>query len=334
MDAFSLPTSIEFDSHRLKDLLKKWTSTDPQVSTLFLAMNILDFTSRLTRHIESDLELTQEEKDLALPILTEAKSIISGDSSICEQVCIHLSFDEFHTNLNNTMEDYETGKIHEEEWDDIGFDLADHFFSTELVIDALVNFSVVPSELSSRIKEFRSAFANAVDGCLPLAEETRQYAETAPGGPDMAPWPELLDSAPDPVFDELFRASTVEKIDQRNDTLMVFNIDKTAADARAASAVEQVVPDKWEQLIQTHDINLGVSQYNDELVIEILMENDEFTCDLDIVIDNILFDIDGVISEKLNKVQYSLGSVKDLKNKTVEIIVPGMDIPPIHFQIK
>ncbi|HPQ41640.1 MAG TPA: hypothetical protein PLV45_14810, partial [bacterium] len=185
--------------------------------------------------------------------------------------------------------------------------------------------------LKEEASRFRSAFADAVERFMELAEAARNYADVAPGGPEMPPWPGLLDTAPDPVYDALLYYELHKKphaIDEESPgtSMLRFTPDQNAARAIAAADDDSMRRDAVWKLHSSDDFSIRMIQDNDRAAIEITGDPLELLPELEIRIGGELQDVTPQILEEDGCIHYDIGSLDDIGNRLIEIAVPGTDI--------
>lgn len=203
--------NIKFDCRRLEKLVQLWRQPGDTASPLFVALNLMDFTARLRRHGVQAWQSGESLPEECQAVFERARQLVISDARIGNLVFEHISFETFHINLKHFIEHYDRGHLHDDEIFDTAADLTDHYFSTELVLDCAEQFLRIPDDRVDDVKAFRLAFAQAVNGNPDLAEAVRDRAETAPGGPNMPPWPQLLEDAPDKLFDTVLAAGFLDR---------------------------------------------------------------------------------------------------------------------------
>lgn len=205
--------SLEFDVKRLKGLMNLWANPSETASPLFIAMNIADFTERVYRLLTWFFSNGVSVPDEHGEVLERAEKLIKNDARIPEMVLTNISFDLFLNTLKNFLEDCEEARLCDYEIEFEAGDLADHYFTTELVLMTMERLIKNPpvDRSADDIKAFRKAYHDAVNGNYDLAEAARDYAEGAPGGPGMEPWSKLLEHAPDELFDTVLMADIMER---------------------------------------------------------------------------------------------------------------------------
>jgi len=327
MTDFQLSHAIKYDSEKLKELMDIWTEKSDIASPLFLAMNIMDFTNRLKRHLMNNAVNERQKTAEIKDVLKTAETLVIRDNNLADLVFTHISFREFHCNLESFTADYTDGKLYEEELDELTFDIVDHYFSTELVLWTAEDLVKIPDELNKNIENFRSAFKEIISVNVDLAEAARQYAETAPGGSELHPWPELLNTAPDPVFDAIWAAENQNLDDFESLTLkpLEFLIDREAARLSAAGT-DQPLYDKYELLYSSEEFELRSAQDNDIFCFELIGDDSKYFPDLYIFADGEKLNIQPSL-RKSDYIIYSVGKILGLKGKTLTIDIPGIELP-------
>ncbi|MGB3974899.1 MAG: hypothetical protein WBM02_10795 [bacterium] len=337
MNTFDYSDNLMFDCRRLETLIQLWNHPDDTASPLFIALNLMDFTARLRRHKEYAQQTNVLLPDRCQESFELARQLITSDVRIGRLVFEDISFELFQNNLKQFIKQYDRGRLHDDEILETAADLTDHYFSTELVLDCAEHFLDIPAERTAEIKAFRSAFFQAVNQNLDLADAVRDYAETAPGGPHMAPWPALLEHAPDRLFDTVLMADILERMQRKDEpTIIDFNPVyfenriplPVAADTQAfhpANKIKELPDDGTFQAL--------LAQYDDILVIEI------FGFDLDLLPTPMVFMGDTEVTiqkyseSDLSRLSFKIGGLNDFFNKKLTISFPGTSVYPISLKI-
>lgn len=331
MSELNIPSPVLYDTARLAELTDLWVTGTRIASPLFLAMNIMDFTGRVRRHLDVARTADADEVSRARVVFAGARELIQSDARIGTLVFEHLSFDVFHGTLDSLLNRLKEGLRFPDEPDDDLFDIVDHFFGIETVLETAETLLDVPGHIKDAAARFRNAFAHAVDTSMELAEAARNYADAAPGGPEMPPWPDLLDTAPDSVYDALLYHELHKKphaIDEASPgtSILRFTPDQNAARSIAAADDDSMRRDAVWKLHSSDDFSIRVIQDNDRVAIEITGDPLELLPELEIYIGG---ELQNVTPEEFNVdgcIHYDIGSLDDIGNRRIEIAVPGTDI--------
>lgn len=204
---FNTIPPIRHDMSRLRDFMSRWREADPAFSRLFLANGILEHTASVTRHLDS-VESVSEFADTARRILDDARDLLALDPSIAACALEHLDPSMLARNIRNLKKRYDRGEPFEGNLDDEAFQAVDMLFSFELILETLNSIEVSSEDtqnhredLNWAAAECRVSLEDALFANPDLARLVEAYARAAAGGPDRAPWPEILANAPDPIRD-------------------------------------------------------------------------------------------------------------------------------------
>jgi hypothetical protein len=345
MNAYNFHDDMRFDCLRLDKLMRLWRNPGKTASPLFLALNIMDFTARLRRH-----HAYAQQNKVILPdgfddVFERARQLITNDERIAQLVFDNISTETFHTSLKRFDEQYQAGRLHDDAVFDTAADLTDHYFSTELVWDCAEHFLTIPKSLSADVTRFRQAFAEAVKRNPDLAEAVRDRAETAPGGPLMPPWPELLEQAPDTVFDTVWYAAYKDKSlsEQKKPATNDYLFTMILPEKQRADDVSQIqyplAADAFGMRLSKKEIHLQYTlpldpvfemklvQYDDIVVLEM------FGRDLDqlpeplVMMDDTEITLKRCFEEDQSRLSWKIGHASDLDEKILAVSLPGTNQP-------
>ncbi len=337
MNTYNYSEMFMFDCRRLETLIRLWKHPGDSVSPLFVALNIMDFTARLRRYREYAIQTGVSLPNQCEELFAQAHLLITSDERIGKLVFEHLSFETFRNNLNQFITHYDRGRLYDDEISEVAADLTDHYFSTELVLDCAEYFLKIPDERAAEVNEFRQAFAEAVNKNPDLVDALRSCAETAPGGPCMAPWPQLLEQAPDSLFDTVLMADILERKQCKDEPIIIeFNPVyfqngiplPVAADTQTFRSAR-----KKQKLPDDGTFQSQLVQYDDILVIEI------FGYDLNALPTPLIFMDDTEVAiqkyseSDLSRRAYKIGGLDDFADKKLIISFPGTTAQSIPIKI-
>ncbi|MBN1295669.1 hypothetical protein JXA80_02745 [bacterium] len=351
MNHLPFPAPLTYYCRNLGLLLDIWTSGDPVASKRFTAITILDFTARVARALADEKEPAND-PDPAVPTeptgvsdtdsepvtsatatLHRARELIRTDPAIRNMIdCV--TCDDFEHDLREFITAYETDGAIDPGTNDEMFGLVHSFFRLELVIDSLNQAEILPPHLDAAAIVMRSMLADAFDRCPELAEAARTYAEHAPGGPEMAPWPDLLDSAPDSVWDALQTATILEHQSHRSlstsmpesaPSIRFIPDSSTMKMQAAADAIPDRLPDVQKLVYRSDTWSVAITQINDVLFLELTGSNLDTIPEPIIEIDgNPLDSIPSINPE--TGVRHTLGPIRALRNRTITVVFPGLPV--------
>jgi hypothetical protein len=344
MNTYDHSEDIMFDCGRLEKLMQLWRQPGDAASPLFLALNLMDFTARLRRHCVYVRQTGGYLPDECEGVFERARQLVINDTRIGNLVFEHLSFETFHLNLKQFIEQYDLGRMYDDAIFDTAADLTDHYFSTELVLDCAEQFLRIPDDRAADVKAFRLAFAQAVNRNPDLADAVRDRAETAPGGPGMPPWPQLLEHAPDHLFDTVLAAGFLDRMQHAAKEHVVSKILQfhPKISSKHPDPIEiPVAADNRPRLeaIKIYDLpddgtfQAFLVQYDDILVVEL------FGTDLDqlpvplVFVDNTDVPVQPYSESDLSRITCKIGAVDDYFGKNLLITFPGTDTIPIVIQV-
>ena len=323
-----IPEPFVFDLGRLTEYVREWQNPQSEFSRPFLATYILESTERLHRHLQTPTA-PADQIQAAKSCQAQAENLIKTDPEIAEHG-FTLTLEYFRNNLTQLRTLHDAG-MPPEELDHYILDCIDQYFGLECITGSLERLLANDPRLDNLLFDMTDARQDMIDTILvrpAIADQLVAYAEFSPGGPNMFPWPAILEHAPNPLFDAALSHVINTPVGAE---LIVFPCRNEKALMRAESDGDLLNNVESLKLIfQQSGIEAGIYQSGDEVFLiitsRVLPEDPNVTLRMgsDKVTLSPIFPIDA------SGFRFLMGSIQELTGKTVilsmEDVIPEISI--------
>lgn len=264
---------MKYNLSRLENYMDLW-SEPGEFSKPFIANGLLRFAEYVRRH-QLDNTLEADRKAKLHNLYSEALKMLKEEHEIITSFLTNITVKYLLNKLDDIKEQYFQGYLIDEEINQEGFDVTDMYFAFFAAFHTVETSGVVQNldedmqqlnrELRHDLQVAGESMKDLLKYAPEIAADTRNYAEHAPGGDTVPPWPELLDNAADPLFDAVIEAEIIRKI---NAVEAWLKENRPTDDMEGSTEDESVVVEDWTRHISEMCQDLDMDEEEVQLLIE------------------------------------------------------------------